>query len=444
MRLSRCFALVAAMALFLSSPASAQSLNLRDMLTNFLLEGVVLAPPPPASGFPSHEAHFIGTDSPQFQALEQFNTALAQQLSSFPLASSAGGFTYEYDPELGVFNRASNSFGPIYAERANTIGRGKFNFGINSSRFSFENLDDLSLQDGDVRLVFAHIDVNNNNDLTVPFFEGDIITGQLFMKVESEITAFVLTYGVTDRFDIGAAIPLVRVDLDVQSNLQIQRIATGEGSPIHVFLNGGTTDTVRQSGSASGVGDVLLRAKYRLTENPRGGLALGADLRLPTGEERDLLGTGATQLKAILIGSLTAGAVSPHINAGYLYSTGGDTEVPDEIVYAAGIDWAVHPRMTFAVDVLGRNVQDARTVNVEPATFVANTNPDRNTPPVLVTRQFPSLFTEVENSNIVTGSVGVKVNPFGNLLVTINGLFSLSGEGLQSRFSPLIGLDYSF
>lgn len=434
---------IAASLLFPRS-AAAQSLNLRDLLTDFLLHGVTLSPPPPASGFPSHEAHFIGTDSPQFAALQQFNSALATQLSSFPLASSAGGFTYEYDPELGVFNRASNSFGPVYAERANTIGKGKFNFGINTSHFSFDHLDDLSLRDGDVKLVFTHIDVNRDGELGVPYFEGDIITAELFMKVESDITAFALSYGVTDRLDLGAAIPLVSVDIEAQSTLQLQRIATGEASAIHVFLNGTRTDTVRQSGSASGVGDVVLRGKYRLVGGSRGGLALGADLRLPTGEERDLLGTGATQLKALLIASFTPGTFSPHLNAGYVWSSAEEQEIPDELSYVAGFDWAVHPRMTLALDVIGRNFVDAQTVSVQPITFRANTNPDRTTPPTIVTAQFPSLLTETSDSNTLTGSIGVKVNPFGNVLLTINGLFALNNQGLQSDFAPLIGLDYSF
>src|SRR5512142_3532661 len=107
--------------------APAQSFNLRDLLTDFLRAGITLAPPP--AGFPSHQAHFIGENSPQFLALQQFNTELAVQLSSFPLPSSAGGFTYQFDPALGVLTRASDSFGPIYAERADTLGKGKVNLG---------------------------------------------------------------------------------------------------------------------------------------------------------------------------------------------------------------------------------------------------------------------------------------------------------------------------
>src|SRR5215470_6339452 len=121
-----------------------QGFNLRDMLTDFLREGITLAPPP--AGFPSHEAHFIGDNSPQFLALKDFSGQIAYQLSSFPLASSAGGFAYRFDPTLGVFVRVTDSFGPIYTERVDTIGQGRFNLGLNYSHFTFDRVNGLNLR----------------------------------------------------------------------------------------------------------------------------------------------------------------------------------------------------------------------------------------------------------------------------------------------------------
>jgi hypothetical protein len=429
------------------APASlvAQAFNLRDLLTEFLREGITLSPP--TAPFPSHAAHFIAEDSPQFRAVQQFSAALANQLSSFPIASSAGGFTYRFDPALGIFTRSADSFGPIYAERADTIGKGKFNLGINYSHFTFDGIDDLSLRDGEVRLVFTHEDTNRDASNVQLFFEGDVITARLFLKIETDITAFVVSYGVSDRLDLGVAIPLVHVDLDAQTDATIQRIATGTAAPdIHRFLNGGTSETFRQSGSASGVGDVVLRGKFQLLRGDRGGLSLAEDLRLPTGEERDLLGTGATQAKTFVIASLHLGSFSPHVNAGYTWSsnTDDDTEIPDEISYTAGFDWAVSPRMTVAVDVLGRDFVDSQTVKVVDTTFQANTSNNPAAPPTIVTATFPRLIAEQGDSNSLLGSIGLKINPFGNFLLTVNGLFRLNDEGLQDDFAPLVAVDYSF
>ena len=431
-------------AILCAAPLAAQSFNLRDLLTDFLREGITLAPPP--EGFPSHSAHFIGDDSPQFRAVEQFSSQIAYQLSSFPLASSAGGFTYRFDPSLGVLTRVSDSFGPIYAERVDTVGKGRFNLGINYSHFTFDEIDNLNLRDGDVRLVFTHEDTNHDGDNESLFFEGDVITAQLLLKIETDIAAFVMTYGVTDKFDVGVAVPIVSVKLDAVTNAEISRLATGTVAPgIHRFQNGQSTESFRQSGSASGVGDVVLRAKYRLLEGPQAGLALSSDVRLPTGEERDLLGTGATQVKAYLVGSAHFGGFSPHINGGYSWSleAAGDPQVPDEIAYTAGFDWALSPRLTFAVDVLGRTFRNTQKVAVVDTLFEANASTDP-TQPNIVSAVLPRLVTSPGNINTLLGSVGVKINPFGNFLLTLNGLFPLNSEGLQDGFTPLIGIDYSF
>jgi hypothetical protein len=443
--MKRRLALVFSLAALLPAALSAQSFNLRDLLTDFLLKGITLAPPQPP--FPSHETHFIGADSPQFQAVGQLNDQIASQLSTFPLASSAGGFTYTFDPNLGVFSRATDSFGPIYAERADTIGKGRFNLGLNYSHYTFDHINDLSLRNGGLKLVFTHIDVNHDGNLFQPWFQGDVITATLFLKVQTDITAFEMTYGLGDRFDVGVAVPIVHVELNAVTNATIDRLATANNAPgIHQFLNGTSSETFQQSGTASGVGDVVLRAKYRLTSSAAPGLALAADVRLPTGDEGNLLGTGTTQVKIYAVGSAHLGSFSPHLNAGYTFSNhrSGQPRLPDEISYAGGFDLALSPRFTFVVDGVGRTFRNTQIVEVQDTTFVANTNPNPAGPLVLNSAVLPRLITHTGNQTSLLGSVGFKVNPVGNLLVTVNGLFSLNKNGLRDDFTPLIGLDYSF
>ena len=429
----------------LPAAAGAQSFHLRDLLTDFLREGITLATPP--AGFPSHEAHFIAEDSPQFLAMQQFNGLIANQLSSFPLASSAGGFAYTYDPALGVFVRSTESFGPVYAERADTLGKGRFNLGLNYSHFTFDEVNGLSLSDGDVRLVFTHQDVNHDHTGLEPFFEGDLITTQLAMKITSDITAFVFSYGITDRLDVSTAIPIVKVAIDARADAAINRLATGGVAPgIHRFLNGGDTESFTRSGSASGVGDVVLRAKYRLTSSTNQGFALAVDARLPTGDQENLLGTGATQFLAYAIGSFHFGAFSPHANVGYQWALhpADGIHQPSQIVYTGGFDVSVGPKLTFVADILGRTYVNTQVVSVRDTVFTANTNPSPTGPPNLVSATLPRLVSESGDLNTLLGSAGIKINPVGNLLLTVNGLFSISKQGLQDKFTPLVGLDYSF
>jgi hypothetical protein len=424
--------------LLLPAGAFAQSLNLRDLLTNFLSAGVTLAPP--ATGF-SHVAHFQDRGTPQFQALAAFNTELAGELSSFPLASSGGGFTYRFDPELGVLTRTTNSFGPVYTERAETIGKGRFNFGLNFSSFTFDQIDSLSLKDGDLKLVFTHQPVGN-------FVEGDVITANLFLKMKTDITAFVFTFGVTDSLDLGLAVPLVKVNMQLQSNDTVQRLATGLCcTTTHQFPGGGSTATFNQTGSASGLGDVLARAKFRVLRGSVGALAVFADVRIPTGEERDLLGAGTTQVKGALIGSVHFGPASVHANAGYTWAAekSGVKVVPDQINYSLGIDVAAHPRLTFIAELIGRDVRNTDVVVIDNHTYTAQRASADQTSFTPFSQAFPRLVVNpVGNQNRLTGSVGLKINPVGNLLLTLNGLIALDNKGLRDKFTPLVGLDYSF
>src|SRR5690349_25075016 len=55
-------------------------------------------------GEQAHTAHFVSDFQFNFG---QFSTALVSQLVSVPLPSPGGGFTYEFDPTLGVFQRTT-------------------------------------------------------------------------------------------------------------------------------------------------------------------------------------------------------------------------------------------------------------------------------------------------------------------------------------------------
>ncbi len=452
-----------ALVLAVTLPLRAAAQDLRDLLTNFLAQGITLAP----NAIFSHEAHFVAVLG-QFEAFNQFNQQLASQLASFPLPSSSGGFTYTYDPNLGTFTRGSESFGPVFAERIDTVGRGKFNLGINYSHFTFDRINDIDLDNRSLKLVFQHEDTDQSGNDIHFFFEGDAIQAQLNLKVTSDIGALVATYGVTNRFDVGIAVPVVKVVLEPESDLAINRLATGNDPVfrnVHQFRQGSLADPscasvtadqelgCRQSGSATGIGDVLLRMKWRLTEGSNG-VALATDARFPTGREEDLLGTGVFQIRAFLIASAHFGAFSPHVNAGYTWAIHrhrnqpeGSSGIPDEVNYTGGFDLAIGSRVTFAADVIGRTYRSTQIIEVVDTPFVANTannvfNP--NVPPVLTTTILPQLTATPGDLNTLLGSAGFKINPVGNLLVTLNALFSLTKKGLQDQFTPVVAIDYAF
>ena len=75
----------------------------------------------------THSAHFNSAFQSNFR---RFNIAIASQLSSLPLPSPASGFTYRFDAATGTFVRSTQSFGPMLADRAETIGRNRFSLGV--------------------------------------------------------------------------------------------------------------------------------------------------------------------------------------------------------------------------------------------------------------------------------------------------------------------------
>ena len=73
---------------------------------------------------------------------------LAVELTTQPLSSSSGGFTYRFNPSLGTVERASNGFGPFYTERSLTAGRGRASFGVSLNYSEYTKLDSHTLNDG--------------------------------------------------------------------------------------------------------------------------------------------------------------------------------------------------------------------------------------------------------------------------------------------------------
>ncbi|HEX4933827.1 MAG TPA: hypothetical protein VFV33_11645, partial [Gemmatimonadaceae bacterium] len=74
--------------------------------------------------------------------------ALLVNLTSVPLVSSSSGFLYRFNPALGTVERATESFGGFFVERALTPGAGRASFGVSASTAAYDNLDGFDLRDG--------------------------------------------------------------------------------------------------------------------------------------------------------------------------------------------------------------------------------------------------------------------------------------------------------
>ncbi|MFN8093132.1 MAG: hypothetical protein U0599_13110, partial [Vicinamibacteria bacterium] len=127
--------------------------------------------------------------------------------------------------------------------------------------------------------------------------------------------------------------------------------------------------------------------------------------------------------------------------AGYLWNgdsvlagdvvSGRKADMPDQLTWAAGVDWGVTSRVTFAVDVVGNHVTSSPRLVTQ--TFTAANG-----------ATFPQIDFVSETYSIINGAAGVKVNLGGRLLLDANVLFKLNDAGLRDRVTPLVGIEYAF
>jgi hypothetical protein len=430
--------LAAALIVFVPQLVSAQEVPLSEILVRLIQNEVVLAGPPPGSPFASHAAHFVPGEDAQLTPY-LFNQAIVSQLATYPLGSSSGGFTYTFDSSLGTYARSTNSFGPSFAERALTIGRGRWNTGASYQHASYSSFEGKNLDDRSIRFYLTHEDCCND-----AFFEGDLIETALAMELKADTFAFFVNYGVTDSLDVGVAVPILHVSLDASVEATVQRLATATAPTIHAFENGATSEIITDNGSATGIGDIAIRAKYHFLKGGGGGLAVGFDLRTPTGDADNLLGTGATQGKILLIGSTERRMFAPHFNIGYTFSGDSGNEfinVTDEFNYVFGTEFVAHPKVTVAFDLVGRQFRDSGRLVETAKTFNFVTAPPASVPGSATFNEFAQ---ENGSLNNVIGAIGAKFNPAPNLLISANILFPFTDAGIRSNIVPVIGFDYSF
>src|SRR5690242_13442359 len=224
-------------------------------------------------------------------ASETISRALQANLATLPVASSSGAFVYRLNSELGTVQRPTQTFGPFFLERALTAGRGHASFGATVQQFHFTSLDGHNLRDGSLVTT-----ANQFRDESAPF-DVDSLT----LNIDASVATLYGTVGVTDRMEVGFAAPMVSLRID--------------GSRVNTY-RGRTFTQASGSGKALGFADMLLRTKYTLYTDETAAFAAAVDVRLPTGREQDLLGAGSTAVKFTAIGSMEAGPLSAHANAG--------------------------------------------------------------------------------------------------------------------------------
>ena len=348
-----------------------------------------------------------GTYVPDAAAAEATTVTVASllqiELVTVPATSSSGGFVYRLRPDLGLFERATNEFGPFFTERALRGGRGQASIGVTYQQSHFGSLQGADLTSGTFPTNAARF-----AGAIDPFA---VDTLQLDLTVRTTTGFF--SYGVTDRLSLGAMVPIVNV------RFSGQRMRT---------VNGQSSLQSRQSGSSTGFGDSTVNARYLVAGSGVRGFSVGGDLRLPTGRQLDLLGTEDAAARVLGIGSWEDGQLAAHVNGGI--GVGG---VSREIFWAVATTFAATPRVTVIGELMGRRLSELTRVNdvYQPHPVLAGVETMRWLPSE---RGIHTLFA-------VTG---VKWNLTRSWLLNSNVLIRLTDTGLSARVTPSLSLDYGF
>ncbi|MEZ4457111.1 MAG: hypothetical protein R2882_11265 [Gemmatimonadales bacterium] len=416
----------------LAAPLSAQSL--RDLVTGLFRFGSGCASPICLDLDSGHGDHYNPAALTGGANLIDFlATPIAQGIASLPISAASGGSIWAAGPD-GLPVRTETSSGPVFAERGQTLGRGRMLFSAGLTRFDYRSIRGVPL-DGLV-FTFPHADVGNDG-LQQPAFESDVIEVKASVGVAVTAVVPVISYGLTDRIDISVAVPLIRTSLTGTSEAQIIPFANPTPHHFGTAANPQLRATTVIDGAASGIGDVAIRAKAQVYGSPRGAFAILGDVRLATGNEEDFLGSGATTVSVVAVGSLRRGAFSPHFNAGFI-KRGGEFQ-NNGILATVGFDHLMGRRATMAVDLITEWQLGDNGLEPPPPLTVSALIGTATAVRVIRPTNIPD-----RRDDRALASIGAKLGLSAGLTFVTNALIPLRQTGLQPNFGWTTGFEYSF
>ena len=433
----------------LATPLAAQQQHLRDQISSLFIFGpgddpLFLAgsadPSNPAS-IQAHGKHFIPSSQAENGSVISFIIdAVGQSASNVPFGSTSGGETFKFVG--GVPVATSTSAGPIFAERAATLGKGRLLLGLSHTGFHLATLRGVDLKN--LPLIFTHANSNfpgcdsvyhdSCAKMGVPVLENDMIDLRLALDIDVAVNSLYLTYGLSNRVDVGAVIPVVSTSLRGSSDAQIVPFGP---PPVAHFFSGTPDNPVLQAnravfGDATGLGDVALRLKAGLREGPRTSVAFLLDTRFPSGSTEDLLGAGKFAGRGVFILTSRFGELWTHANVGYLYRAGEKTN--DAVLGTFGLTQQVAPHVTLATDLISElQVGDSKLTLPPPVHY------DSPYQRVVDPTNIPNT-----RDDIVNGSFGFKITPRRELTIILNALFPLNRGGVRPNMIYTGGIEANF
>jgi hypothetical protein len=389
-----------------------------------------------------HGEHFLPIKVASSQALiNSMNNFIGTSVASFPLSSSTAGVTFDFSTGKPV--QTSTSFGPIFSERAQTVGGGRINLGFNYTYIQFSRIRGISLDD--LRLTFTHQDVGLPGLGDSP---NEFDTMDFFMKmnIAASVMAVYFTYGITDRFDIGLALPFTNVQLQTDPLAQINSFTWVSNDSANHYFGGTQTEPVLTkhpaaiNDDATGIGDVAIRAKYNFTREKTVDLSVMLEYRMATGDDDNFLGTGFSVLRTSVIGSKIFDNFAPHLNLAY-WKKFTDMD-RDELEFILGYDQKITEWFTLAIDFLGRFELGEPIASMQFPESVVMKRTVGST--AYISDVSLTNLPNYKHDDTVDAAFGLKLKLKESFLIISNVFIPLNHSGLRADLVPTMGMEFSF
>jgi hypothetical protein len=371
------------------------------------------------------DAALSGTEMINF-----LENAITTSIGNIPIGGTSSGAVFSFD-QNGVPIVSGGSTGPIFGERAQTLGRGHLVFGINATSESFASIRGVPLNNITLNLTHENVDPQNGGKLGNPAFEYDYITINTDMSLSMLAYSAYVTYGIANHVDLSVAVPVVHLTFNGTSIGTINKEAPGPadhywaGTPLNPKL----VDTTHSGGDVTGVGDMSVRLKANIFQSAHAGFGILADLRLPTGDADNLLGTGTISWRLLAIASARYSFVEPHVNVGYEYQN-ANTETGAALT-TVGLDARLAPPITFAGEIIGRWEVGPNVPLPGPASYIDGSVVQRTT--------FPN-----QRDDNLDGSAGLKLGFGAGFTALGNVIFPIRDQGVKANIIWTAGLERSF
>jgi hypothetical protein len=331
-----------------------------------------------------------------------------------PLSSSVSGFTYDYNPDLDVYDRSTKTFGPLFSERAQTIGKQRFLVGLSQSYLEFDqyngdNLDSITLTElggalpiGEVGEGFDGVTLISQLNLLTG---GNVLDVDLDLSIKEWVSTGYFTYGLTERIDVGIVVPLMRIKAEasartLESDSELSLCNSPDLDPIADALEPcfGTNvvTTNSETENHTGIGDLVVRGKWNYYVGVVNA-ALTAEATIPTGDPDNLTGLHTMTYRPGMVVSkdfeTPLGGLGLQAYAGYNFRP----DIPDEQEFDWAVGGALQPfgRASISFDLIGSNE------------------------------------TRGQENFLLDGSVGLKLMLAQNVLMDFNWIAPLNDDGLR-------------